>query len=117
MLLDQGFYAGIGNYLRSEILFYAGLRPMKRPKDLSDTQREKLANSILTTIHQAYREAGVTNRPVWRKRVQQAGERRAQWRFAVFDRDGKPCHACGATIQRESVASRRFYYCPVCQQG
>ncbi|CAO1664036.1 MULTISPECIES: endonuclease VIII [Salinicola] len=117
LLLDQGFYAGIGNYLRSEILFYAGLRPMKRPKDLSDTQREKLANSILTTIHQAYREAGVTNRPVWRKRMQQAGERRAQWRFAVFDRDGKPCHACGATIQRESVASRRFYYCAVCQQG
>ena len=27
LLLDQGFFAGIGNYLRSEVLFTAGLPP------------------------------------------------------------------------------------------
>ncbi|MAM59752.1 MAG: endonuclease VIII [Salinicola sp.] len=115
LLLDQGFYAGIGNYLRSEILFYAGLPPRKRPRDLTSSQRRKLACVILATIRQAYREAGVTNRPAWRKRLQLAGKRRGQWRFAVFDREGLPCHACGSAIVREAVASRRLYRCPHCQ--
>ncbi|MGQ7244811.1 endonuclease VIII [Salinicola sp. V024] len=115
LLLDQGFYAGIGNYLRSEILFYAGLAPRNRPKTLSEAQREKLADCILTTIHQAYREAGVTNRPTWRKRLQREGKRRSQWRFAVFNRDNQPCHACGDLILRETIASRRLYRCPTCQ--
>lgn len=115
LLLDQGFYAGIGNYLRSEILFYAGLAPRQRSNDISDAQRKRLARCILTTIHQAYREAGVTNRPTWRKRLQRAGKRRSQWRFAVFNRDNQPCHACGALILRETIASRRLYRCPTCQ--
>lgn len=115
LLLDQGFYAGIGNYLRSEILFYAGLAPRKRPKTLSEAQREKLADCILKTIHQAYREAGVTNRPTWRKRLQRAGKCRSQWRFAVFNRDNQSCHACGDLILRETIASRRLYRCPTCQ--
>lgn len=115
LLLDQGFYAGIGNYLRSEILFYAGLSPRQRPRDLTAAQRQRLARVILATIQQAYRQAGVTNRPVWRKRLQRAGEHRDQWRFAVFDREGLPCHACDSIIVREAAASRRLYRCPVCQ--
>lgn len=115
LLLDQSFYAGIGNYLRSEILFYAGLPPGKRAKDLTSAQRQKLAGVILGTIQQAYREAGVTNRPTWRKRLQKAGKHRGQWRFAVFNREGQACHACGAAIVREAVASRRLYRCPGCQ--
>lgn len=115
LLLDQGFYAGIGNYLRSEILFYAGLSPRKRSRDLTGPQRETLARVMLATIRQAYREAGVTNRPAWRRRLQRAGQRRSQWRFAVFNREGQPCHACGSTISRETIASRRLYRCLVCQ--
>ncbi|OLO05468.1 MULTISPECIES: endonuclease VIII [Salinicola] len=115
LLLDQGFYAGIGNYLRSEILFFAGLGPRQRPKDLSGAQRKRLAHCILATIDQAYREAGVTNRPAWRQRLQQAGKRRSEWRFAVFNREHQPCHVCGSIILRESVASRRLYRCPSCQ--
>ena len=34
ILLDQKAFAGIGNYLRSEILFSANLNPYKKPKDL-----------------------------------------------------------------------------------
>lgn len=116
LLLDQGFYAGIGNYLRSEILFYAGLPPRKRPRELTSPQRETLAQVMLSTIRQAYREAGVTNRPEWRRGLQSAGKSRRQWRFAVFDRAGQPCHACGSTISRETIASRRLYRCAVCQR-
>ena len=34
LLLDQAFLAGIGNYLRSEILFVSGVHPAQRTSDL-----------------------------------------------------------------------------------
>lgn len=40
---------------------------------------------------------------------------RRRWRFAVFEREGLPCHACGTAIERVMVASRRLYLCPRCQ--
>lgn len=42
LLLDQHFLAGVGNYLRSEILFLAGLHPLLRPCDCdAETLRPK----------------------------------------------------------------------------
>jgi endonuclease-8 len=46
LLLDQGFVAGIGNYLRSEILFEARIAPATRPRDLDPVDRERLAQAI-----------------------------------------------------------------------
>ncbi|MAX31738.1 MAG: endonuclease VIII [Halomonadaceae bacterium] len=115
LLLDQGFYAGIGNYLRSEMLFFAGLAPQRRPVDLDVSQRARLATVMRDVIHQAYRQAGVTNRPAWVEREKRAGATREGWRFAVFGRDGLACHACGNEVSRCMVTSRRLYYCPNCQ--
>ena len=35
LLLNQNFIAGLGNYLRSEILFYSKIMYDKKPKDLN----------------------------------------------------------------------------------
>jgi endonuclease-8 len=43
LLLDQALFAGIGNYLRSEILFFAGLHHRAKPMGLSDDALERLA--------------------------------------------------------------------------
>ena len=115
LLLDQGFYAGIGNYLRSEMLFFAGLGPQLRPMDLESIQWSRLARVMRDVIHQAYREAGVTNQPGWIAHEKRQGLSRGRWRFAVFAREGLPCHACGEQIVRRMVTSRRLYYCPSCQ--
>lgn len=115
LLLDQALFAGIGNYLRSEILFFAGLHHRAKPMGLSDDALERLARSILAVTRQAYDQAGVTNRPDWAARDRRRGASRRHWRFAVFERDGRDCHACGGVIERVSVASRRLYLCPGCQ--
>ncbi|MBD3894323.1 endonuclease VIII [Halomonas sp. ML-15] len=116
LLLDQRCYAGIGNYLRSEMLFFAGLRPQRRPESLTPGELERMAQVMVATMAQAYHEAGVTNRREWRLTLQEAGLPRRVWRHAVFDRAGAPCHCCGAFIEKISVASRRLYLCPRCQQ-
>ena len=38
-----GFLAGMGNYLRAEVLFDAGLHPSQRPRDLDAVQTARLA--------------------------------------------------------------------------
>lgn len=117
LLLDQSLFAGIGNYLRSEILFLAGLHHKARPSDLDEASLEHLARTILEVTRQAYDQAGVTNRPEWAAAERRAGAPRRRWRFAVFEREGLACHLCATPIERTSVASRRLYACPHCQRA
>lgn len=115
LLLDQSLFAGIGNYLRAEILFFAGLHFKVRPADLEQGTLTRLAACILAVTRQAYDQAGVTNRADWAAADRARGARRRHWRFAVFEREGLPCHGCGTAIERVRVASRRLYLCPCCQ--
>ena len=115
LYLDQGFIAGVGNYLRSEILFFAGVHPATRPAQLSLRQRNELARQTLAVGERAYRGAGITNLPARVKRLKAQGRRRGQLRFAAFARAGQPCYDCGSKIRKIDVGSRRLYLCPVCQ--
>jgi len=115
LLLDQGFVAGLGNYLRSEILFFTGLRPEARPKDLDDGQIAALARAIREVTRRSYRTAGLTELADFVKRAKDAGEPRRQYRHAVFARAGRRCRRCQTVIRKVDVGSRRLYLCPVCQ--
>lgn len=115
LYLDQRFLAGVGNYLRSEILFDARLHPASRPKDLTRGALGRLARSTLTICQRAYATAGVTNPPRRVRQLQRAGARRSQFRFAVFGRMGEPCYRCGSPVVRMEAGSRRLYLCESCQ--
>ena len=106
LLLDQAFLGGLGNYLRSEILFDAGLLPMRRPKDLEADEAARLAEACLRIPRLSYSTRG---------RRGKAYSAEGAFRFAVFDREGYPCIGCGTTIERQEVGSRRLYWCPRCQ--
>ncbi len=117
LLLDQGFVAGLGNYLRSEILWRARLHPKHRPVDLDEPQRRALARELLRLPRRSYDTGGVTNT---RKEVRQLERLGATWpksRFAVFAREGQPCLECGSPVERIEVGSRRLYLCSCCQPG
>jgi len=114
LYLDQGFLAGIGNYMRSEIIFAARLSPNARPRELSRGELGRLARATLTISQRAYATAGVTNPAALVKRLQKNGFKRRDFRFAVFDRDDQPCFGCHTPIIK-TIASRRLYYCPQCQ--
>jgi len=117
LLLDQRFFAGLGNYLRSEILFDAGVHPERRPADCDDRQLGRLARAILYLTRRSYRTGGITNDPKRVKRLRQKGLSRAALRFTVFGRAGRPCYICGKEILRSSIGGRRAYFCPACQPG
>ena len=115
LLLDQGFIAGVGNYLRSEILFQAGIAPARRPRDLNGDERHRLASAILTLLQRAYALKGITTDPDLADRLKRDGWSFGRRRHMVFNRASRPCHHCGDDIVKTAMASRRLYYCPTCQ--
>ena len=116
LLLDQTFLAGLGNYLRSEILFHAAVDPTARPVDLEARQVRRLADSIGLITLRAYEDRGVTNDPRVVRRARREGRRRRDFRHYVFARAGQPCPRCGSTIEKTELAGRRLYWCRPCQE-
>jgi endonuclease-8 len=114
LMLDQGFLAGLGNYLRSEILFFARLHPDRRPRDLTSAQLRTLAAKAVQITRRAYRTAGVTNNAQLARRLRAQGASFGEYRHAVFERTGLPCYICGTSIVRVS-RGRSLFYCPHCQ--
>ncbi len=115
LLLDQGFLAGMGNYLRSEILFVAKVPPSYRPCDCSEQQLAALAQASLDLPRRSVETKGVINDPEQVKALKAKGLSRYAYRFYVFTRAGKPCYTCGSAILKIEAGGRRLYYCPVCQ--
>jgi endonuclease-8 len=115
LLLDQGFLAGLGNYLRSEILFVAVLHHAQKLGAIGAEDRLRLADAAFDLTRQAYRTRGVTND------LQRAAELKAQglsfgsYRHHVFAREGLGCWTCETPVVRTDVAGRAVYFCPQCQ--
>ena len=116
LLLDQGFLAGIGNYLRSEILFCSTLHPLRTISTCSDEEIHNLSLTVLDIVSRAYQHKGITV-PIddYRSRRKQ-GLRHGASRHYVFTRSGQPCYECGTIIERHNYASRRIDICPKCQR-
>jgi endonuclease-8 len=115
LLLDQAFCAGLGNYLRSDILFEARLRADVRPADLDDAARARLARAIVTLPRRSHRTGGVTNDPLRARALAGRGVSFDSRRFLVYGREGSPCWACGRIIRRDDAAGRGWFWCPGCQ--
>jgi len=118
LLLDQGFVAGLGNYLRAEILTRAGLHPALKPSQCSERQLRALSRHIVNLTRRSYRTRGIINPPKLVVRLKREGlTRREQHRFNTYGRAGQPCHFCGSKIEVSSAGGRKMYYCPGCQPG
>jgi endonuclease VIII len=116
LLLDQRFLSGLGNYLRSEVLFVARVHPSLRPTDCNLEQITRLATAAIAVTQQSYQTGGITNDLQIAAQLKQQGYRRSRYRHYVFNRQEQPCFVCSTAIVKEISGGRRYYYCPTCQQ-
>jgi endonuclease-8 len=117
VLLDQRVLAGIGNVLKSEILFVGGVNPFTAVGDIEpaildrilDTALELLAANVLT-------RAQTLSTAIGRRTTRSLDPGAKLW---VYGRSGRPCRRCGERIEaRQSGADARLtYWCPRCQQS
>ncbi len=117
LLLDQGFVSGIGNYLRSEIMFYAGVHPSYKLRNCSEKEIEKLADATYKLSRRSYETGGITNDPGIVEALKREGAKRKAYRHFVYKRTGKRCYKCGTKIQQQKTGGRKVYFCPSCQNN
>ncbi|WP_347861814.1 endonuclease VIII [Salimicrobium sp. PL1-032A] len=115
LLLDQSFVAGLGNYLRSEILFVSGIHPSLRPGETKARNIETAAVETIALMQQSYLHKGITLDLDIAERMKASGKKRNQYRHWVFRRASEPCHICHTKIEKTEAGNRRLYYCPTCQ--
>jgi formamidopyrimidine-DNA glycosylase len=131
-LLDQRVVAGLGNYLRAEVLFACKLNPWRTVRDLTQRNLGCLSKAIPRLTRDAY-ERGATAADEDRKRmasdpslVYQPG-REYGTRHLVFRRTNLPCLRCGEKIRQlrqktvqnqneEEERTRIVYFCAKCQR-
>ncbi len=115
LYLDQAFMAGNGNYLRSEILWAAGVHPVSRPSALEPAEILKLARQTLKLARRSYRTRGVTASEAEVRERKARGMMYSQYRFQVYGRESLPCYVCDTPIERLTSSSRGVFVCPDCQ--
>ena len=111
-LTDPHLFSGIGNAYSDEILFAAGLSPIKLTQKLSAEEIDRLYVATRETLAE------------WIERLRQEtgadfpeGVTAFRERMAVHGRYKQPCRRCGARIQRIRYAANETNYCPTCQTG
>jgi formamidopyrimidine-DNA glycosylase len=134
-LLDQSIVAGIGNYLRAEILFECAIDPWKSVEALDAGELESLCVAVEELSARALRHAGrtITEDVQDRMRGEPAlvYEPGREWgmRHYVFRRTNLPCVRCGTTVRQlrqvtraadpdvedDEEKTRIIYFCPGCQ--
>jgi endonuclease-8 len=115
LYLDQGYLAGVGNYLRSEILWAAAIDPAQKPRWLESVELRRLAQETLRISKRSYRTRGVTVPPGLARELRAAGKSYEEFRFHVYGRDGRRCYRCDNVIERRTMGSRSLFVCPACQ--
>ncbi len=132
-LLNQRILAGLGNYLRAEVLFNCRVNPWRRVGDLTERELRCLTREAHELAQRAYLSkatAGEEDRLRMSEDnslVYQAG-REMGTRHVVFRRTNLPCLRCGASIRQlrqptfnpdrledEEERTRIVYFCPNCQ--
>ena len=113
MLLDQSLIAGIGNIYSDEILFAAGINPMKKCSDLTNDEVQRLARAIPETMAYFTKANAISPEDTL---AGKGKEYRNTPFLRVYGHAGESCPVCGATLQKVTLAGRSCVFCPRCQQ-
>ena len=111
LLLDQSRISGIGNAYVHDILFFAGLHPLRGTNTLGESEVEALAVAIDKGLRPsagrggAFYELDLYGKP---------GGFKAK-HIVIGYKEGKPCPVCRTAIQKIKTGSTSTFICPKCQ--
>jgi formamidopyrimidine-DNA glycosylase len=111
-LTDPRLFSGIGNAYSDEILHRARMSPLTLTGRMSDADADHLFAATRETLQDWLQRHRADVGDGWPEKV-------TAFRpdMAVHGRFGKPCPACGTTVQRIVYAENETNYCPRCQTG
>ena len=113
LLMDQKRIAGIGNIYSDEILFEAGIHPLKPSCLLKSKELKNLHRAIGSILNEAIACRGDTISQ-YRNILGESGQYQNFHR--VYQREGEPCHRCNTPVRRTKLSGRSCHFCPHCQK-
>lgn len=112
-LLDQRFFAGVGNYIANEICARAGIRPSRRNSKLTKKDSVLLWEGTRSILNDTLTTNGTTFSGGYADTAGKTG--RGVANLVVFYQ--KVCRLCQKTpVKKIVLAQRGTYYCPNCQK-
>jgi len=115
LLLDQHYFAGIGNIYACDALFLAGIHPNLPANKVTRSKVLKLHGFLLSIMRQSVSVGGSTARD--KKYLKPDGTSgQNQFFFRVYQRKGEPCLKCGTKIEYLKIGGRGTFFCPKCQK-
>ncbi len=112
VLTDPRIFAGIGNAYSDEILWEAGLSPVKRTAQVSSDEAGRLYDAVVGSLTRWVEEIRAEVGEGWPTKVTAFRDD-----MAVHGKHGQPCPRCGSPVQRIVYASNETNYCATCQTG
>lgn len=112
-LLDQEFIAGIGNCYSDEICYHAGIQPKRNIENIDEREKTQLYHSMKFVLQNALKLGGYMDNPLYQGDSLTGGHNQ---HCLVYDREGEKCFRCGAAIVKDTISSRKTFYCQNCQK-
>jgi formamidopyrimidine-DNA glycosylase len=113
-LLNQKYVVGIGNIYASEVLFRAGVSPIRKCNQISDWEFAKILKECRIVLKAAIRSGGSTIANYKNSYGQQGS---FQNKFLVYGRKGETCLRCRSKkIQSQAQGGRSTFWCSKCQK-
>jgi formamidopyrimidine-DNA glycosylase len=113
LLMDPKFVAGIGNIYSDEILFHAGVRPMRTVSSLTDKELSAVYKWIKPVLIKAIKAKGSSVGDF--VRTNGSWGQMGKFHF-VYGRKGRNCRRCGRIIEAVKLGGRTGSFCPGCQK-
>jgi len=108
-LMEQKNIAGIGNIYSSEILWEAGIHPLKDISKLKETELKKIYQAVKKVLTKALKAKGDSTSDYRRPSGEKGGYQNIQ---QAYQMEGKKCRKNdGGIIQRIKIGSRSAFYC------
>lgn len=64
-MLEQKYFAGIGNIYRADILYLSRIRPDRTLSQITDEEHARIFENTIETLHKSCEEGGCTVRSYW----------------------------------------------------
>jgi len=112
-LMDQQNIAGIGNIYSDEILFLAGVHPLRKIADLKPEEIKKIFEGMKKILSEAIKLQG-SSVDLYLTALGEEGEYVP--RLKVYGKEGEKCEKCGGVIKRIKIGGRSAHFCPKCQK-
>ncbi len=119
LMMDQSYFAGVGNIYRAEPLFRLGISPFTPGRALDRAEFDALWADLVQLMRYGFEHGRIDtvrdeHSPQAMGRAPRKDDHGGE--VYVYRRAGQPCYICGEEIALRKVEGRNLFWCPGCQR-